>query len=230
MRKKRKLWYWLLVRIPFWFVVLSIALVFLFKWVPVRYTPLMLKRSIQNAKTANYDTRRHWKPLEEISPEMVKAVIISEDSMFDVHHGFDWDQMRTMWKDYREKGKELRGCSTISQQTAKNVFTFGTHTWVRKGLEGYWTILIEAIWGKRRIMEVYLNVIETGPGLYGVEAAARKYYHCHAAALDRFQAAYIAVCLPRPLVYSPVNPSNYIQRRQRTVRLRIKRMPDPEWL
>lgn len=230
MRKKRRLAYWLFVRIPFWFVVLSIALVFLLKWVPVRYTPLMLKRSVQFARTEDFHTRREWKPLKRISPEMIKAVIASEDSHFDEHHGFDWKEIKLMWREYREKGKRLRGCSTISQQTAKNVFTFGSKTWVRKGLEWYWTFLIETIWDKQRIMEVYLNVVETGPGLYGVEAAARQYFGCHAAILDRIQAASIAACLPNPLVYNPSNPTKYFLRRQRRIRWSVTQTEFPDWI
>jgi monofunctional biosynthetic peptidoglycan transglycosylase len=135
-----------------------------------------------------------------------------------------------MWKAHSEKGKRIRGCSTISQQTAKNVFTWGTHTWVRKGFEWYWTFLIEKIWGKRRIMEVYLNVAETGMGLYGVESAAREYYGCHAADLDRTRAVAVAVCLPNPLRYDPTKPTSYLLSRQRQIRALIPKVSYPEWV
>ena len=135
-----------------------------------------------------------------------------------------------MWKAHAEKGKKIRGCSTISQQTAKNVFTWGTQTWVRKGFEWYWTFLIEKIWGKQRIMEVYLNVAETGRGLYGVESAAREYYGCHAADLTRSQAVSIAVCLPNPLRYNPTAPTPYLRTRQNQIRALIPKVSYPDWV
>ena len=138
--------------------------------------------------------------------------------------------MRKMWKEHTEKGKKIRGCSTISQQTAKNVFTWGTQTWVRKAFEWYWTFLIETIWGKERIMEVYLNVAETGKGLYGVEAAAREFYGCQASELSRSQAVSIAVCLPSPLKYSPARPTGYLRKRQAQIRALIPKVAFPEWV
>ena len=232
MRKKRRrgFRYWVLVRIPFWFVVVSLVWVTLLKWLPVRVTPLMIRRSVQFARVEDYHTRQRWKPLEEISPEMVKAVIASEDNRFGEHGGFDWREMGAMWKEHFEQGKKIRGCSTISQQTAKNVFTWGTPTWVRKGFEWYWTFLIERIWGKQRIMEVYLNVAETGKGLYGVEAAAQRYYGCHAADLTRSQAVSIAVCLPSPLKNSPAAPTPYLRFRENRIRSLIPKVTYPEWV
>lgn len=229
-RRRKSFWYWILLRIPFWFVVASLVWVTLLKWVPVRVTPLMVRRSVEYARTDGFRTRQRWKPLEEISPEMVKAVIACEDNRFGEHGGFDWEEMRRMWKAHAEKGKKIRGCSTISQQTAKNVFTWGTQTWVRKGFEWYWTFLIEKIWGKQRIMEVYLNVAETGRGLYGVESAAREYYGCHAAELTRSQAVSIAVCLPNPLRYNPTAPTPYLRTRQSQIRALIPKVSYPDWV
>jgi len=230
MARKRRLRYWLFVRIPFWFVACSLLLVTLTKWVPVRVTPLMVKRSVQFAGDDSFHSRQRWKSLEEISPEMVKAVIASEDNRFADHRGFDWVEMEKMWKEHRETGKKLRGCSTISQQTAKNVFTWGTSTWVRKAFEGYWTFLIEWIWGKERIMEVYLNVAETGKGLYGVEAAAQQYFGCRASELNRYQSVSIAVCLPNPLKFDPAAPTPYMRRRQDQIRTLIPKVAYPEWV
>ena len=229
-KRKRSFKYWILVRIPFWFVVASLVWVTLLKWVPVRVTPLMVRRSVQFAKVDGFHTRQYWKPLEEISPEMMKAVIASEDNRFGDHNGFDWKEMGLMWKEHFEKGKKIRGCSTISQQTAKNVFTWGTQTWVRKAFEWYWTFLIETIWGKERIMEVYLNIAETGKGLYGVEAAAREYFGAHAADLTRSQAVAIAVCLPSPLKSSPASPTPYQRKRQQQVRSLIPKVAYPDWI
>lgn len=203
----RKSWkYWLFVRIPLWFILASIALVTLLRWVPVRYTPVMLKRAFQFRSEENYRSCQEWVSLENISPELIKAVILAEDQRYWDHHGFDWREIDLMWKSHREQGTHIRGCSTISQQTAKNVFTFGTPTAVRKALEAWWTFLIERIWGKNRILEVYLNVAEMGKGIFGAELAAQTYYDLPAVDLDILQAIAIAVCLPHPLISNPVVP------------------------
>ena len=211
--KKHKWTYRLFVRLPLLFITLSIALVLLLRYVPVYYTPLMLKRSIQNAKTESFKTKKTWVSLDQISPELAKAVVLTEDQKFYTHRGFDWDEIKTMWGNHQNKGTKIRGCSTISQQTAKNVFSFGSRTGVRKVWEAYWTVLIEALWSKDRIMEVYLNVIEMGPGIYGAEAAAEQYFGCHAIKLNRRQAVSIAVCLPNPLKYNPSKLTNYQRNR-----------------
>lgn len=195
--------YWLFVRIPFWMLITSVALVTLLRWVPVRYTPLMLKRAFQFRNEESYHSEQKWVSLEEIAPELIQAVILAEDQKFWDHHGFDWDELQGMWRSHRQEGTPLRGCSTISQQTAKNVFTFTTPTWGRKAVEAWWTILIEWIWGKNRILEVYLNVAETGKGLYGVEAASQYYFGIPAGELNLRQAVSIAVCLPKPLTIHP---------------------------
>lgn len=230
MKKKRSLAYRLFVRLPFWAIVVSVALVTLLKWVPVRYTPVMFKHSVQYRKVEDYHTRQKWVPIEHVAPELIQAVIASEDNRFCEHNGFDWQEMEKMLSQHKEKGKKIRGCSTISQQVAKNVFTFGTRTWVRKAAEVYWTFLIEKIWGKQRIMEVYLNVAETGRGLYGVESAAREYYGCHAADLTRSQAVSIAVCLPNPLRYDPTAPTPYLRTRQNQIRALIPKVSYPDWV
>ncbi len=228
--KKRNAAYWIFLRIPFWLVVASILLVTLLKWVPVRYTPLMLKRSIQFRKTENYHTQQNWVSLEQFSPQLIQSVVYCEDRRFFEHRGFDWEEIRKVREAHRTKGKALRGCSTISQQTAKNVFTWGTSTWARKIFEAYFTFLIEKIWGKERIMEVYLNVAEMGRGVYGAEAAALQYFGCHAAGLSRSQAVAIAVCLPNPLRYSPVAPGPYLTRRQAQIRALIPKVRYPDWV
>ena len=199
-----------------WFILASLAVVTLLRWVPVRYTPVMLKRAFQFREDASYHTEQEWVSLEDISPELIKAVILSEDQKFYFHHGFDWAELHSMWKFHRKEGTRIRGCSTISQQTAKNVFTSGSPTVARKALEAWWTVLIEVIWGKNRILEVYLNVAETGRGLFGMETAAREYYGVRASELDAKQAVSIAVCLPEPLKATPVVPSGKgIRRRSR---------------
>ena len=192
------------VRIPFWFLVASLALVMLLRWVPVRYTPLMLKRAFQFRSDEDYCRKQKWVSLEDVSPVLIKAVLLCEDQKYYSHHGFDWDEMRTMWKLHKQEGMPIRGCSTISQQTAKNVFTFGSPTILRKAIEAYWTCLIELVWGKARILEVYLNVAEMGKGIYGVRVAALEYYDVPVKDLTAKEAVSLAITLPRPLVYSPL--------------------------
>ena len=204
----KKSWkYWLFIRIPFWFVIASLALVTLLRWVPVRYTPLMLKRAFQFRQEENYHREQKWVSLEDISPELIYAVLYCEDQKFYRHHGFDWAEMAAMWQRYRQDRTSIRGCSTISQQTAKNIFTFGSPTVVRKVFEAWWTCLIEIIWGKNRILEVYLNVAEMGKGLYGVEAGAINYYGIRSRDLSPNQAVALAVCLPHPLASNPNTPT-----------------------
>ncbi len=206
--------YWAFVRLPLCFLLASVVLVTLLRWVPVRYTPLMLKRAFQFRSEASYRSEQKWVSLEEISPELIKAVVLCEDQKFYRHHGFDWAELKNMWQDYRQEGSPLRGCSTISQQTAKNVFTFGSRTYFRKASEAYWTCLIELVWGKDRIMEVYLNVVEMGRGLYGMQAATEHYYNCSVYDLSLPQSVALAVSLPSPLTSNPACPSMYDRNRR----------------
>ena len=175
----------------------------LYKFVPVKWTPLMLKRSIQNIEQKDYRNNRTWVDIEDISPVVVRAILASEDSRFMEHWGFDVNELIKMKNEHKKKGKKIRGCSTISQQVAKNCFTFCGHSWWRKGFETYYTVLIELLWSKERIMEVYLNIAETGRGLFGVEAAAQNYFDRSASKLNTHQAVCIACVLPNPLVRNP---------------------------
>ena len=192
-----------LFKIPLWFLVLSISWVVLYRFVPVRWTPLMLKRSIENIGQDGYRTQRTWVNIEDIAPVMVRAVIAAEDGKFMHHWGFDLKEIYHMHKEHIASGKKVRGCSTISQQVAKNCFTFCGHSWWRKGFEAYYTVLIELFWSKERIMEVYLNVAETGKGVFGVEEAAMKNFSRHASKLTTHQAVSIACVLPSPLKRNP---------------------------
>ena len=215
----RRNWkYWIFVRIHLWFILASIALVTLLRWVPVRYTPVMLKRAFQFRQEADYRSEQEWVSLEEISPELIKAVVLAEDQKFWKHHGFDWEEIGLMWESHRQQGTRIRGCSTISQQTAKNVFTFGSPTIIRKGLEAWWTFLIEMIWGKERIIEVYLNVVEMGQGVYGMQTASKKYFGLTADELSAKESVCLAVCLPAPLTCSPFQlTQKEIRRRNRLI-------------
>ncbi|HAL65858.1 MAG TPA: monofunctional biosynthetic peptidoglycan transglycosylase [Bacteroidales bacterium] len=196
---------------------LSIFFTLLYKFVPVYYTPLMFIRYFENVK-AQKEARieRKWKSLDEISPNLWLAVVASEDNNFVKHHGFDIDAIKKAQK-HNQTHARKRGASTISQQVAKNVFLWPSRTWVRKGLEAYFTFLIETFWSKKRILEVYLNVIEIGPGIYGAEAASQIYFHKPASKLTRGEAALIAAVLPAPLRRNPAKPSSYVLSRQQWI-------------
>lgn len=202
----------LLVWIIVFFFGSTIAAVVVYKWMPVYITPLMITRSIEN----DDEMQHKWVPIEEISENMALAVVSSEDNLFMSHSGFDFDQIQKAIEEAEKTGRQ-RGASTISQQTAKNVFLWNGRSWVRKGLEAYFTVLIELIWGKERIMEVYLNSIEMGPGIYGAEAVAQAHFGKSASELTRREAALIAATLPNPLKYSSKNPSKYMRKRQRQI-------------
>ncbi len=220
----------LLIKIPVAFVLLSLALVLLFKFLPVLVTPYMVIDAIEHRGDPEYRLRHKWVRLERISPQLRMAVVAGEDQRFTEHNGFDVKEVRKMWKDHREKGKRIRGCSTISQQTAKNVFTFCTNTALRKGLEAWWTFLIEKIWGKERILEVYLNVAEMGYGTFGAEATARKYFEKPASGLSRSEAALIAACLPNPVAYRVDKPSDYVLKRRNSISSAIGKLAYPEFI
>lgn len=197
-----------------WFFIISLFLVVLFKWVPVPFTPLMVTRYFENKIQGKPIYFSHkWKSLDEISPNLQKAVIASEDAKFLDHYGFDFTAMQKAFKG-NLKGKRLKGGSTISQQTAKNVFLWQGRSYVRKIFEAYFTVLIELIWGKERIMEVYLNSIEMGNGIYGAQAATQYWYKKDCKSLTLNEAAGIAAILPNPRKYKAANSSSYINSRK----------------
>ncbi|MCX7546535.1 monofunctional biosynthetic peptidoglycan transglycosylase [Xanthomarina sp. F1114] len=197
-----------------WIIILSIGLVFLYKWVPVPVTPLMLIREVENYQNERPLTWEHdWVSIDKISKNLQLAVICSEDQNFLNHNGFDMDAIEKAYEN-NKKGKRIKGASTISQQTAKNVFLWPERSWFRKGLEVYLTFLIENIWSKERIIEVYLNSIEMGNGIYGAEAAASYWYNKPASKLSQYEAASIAAILPNPLRFKANPASNYIESRK----------------
>lgn len=212
LRKLLKTCYRLLLRIAIASACLSIVVVVLFKYIPVPITPLMVIRSVQQVRADNKISFHHkWVPLKKISSHMQLAVICSEDQKFPNHYGFDFSAIKRALKSNLTDDRKLRGGSTISQQTAKNVFLWPNRSWLRKGLEVWFTGLIEFIWGKERILEVYLNSIETGDGIYGIEAASRLYFTTGASNLTRKQSATIAAILPNPLHYSVTAPGSYVK-------------------
>lgn len=206
------------IRILFFFFIIStVSSVIIYRFVPVYYTPLMIIRCWQQKMEGKPVKLKHqWVSREHISPHLPMAVIASEDNLFAEHHGFDFDQIKKAIQEHKQ-GKRRRGASTISQQTAKNVFLWPSSDWLRKGLEAYFTILIELFWDKERIMEVYLNSIEMGNGIYGAEAVAKEHFNTKAQLLNRSQCALIAASLPNPLRLNSANPSPYMQKRKQKI-------------
>lgn len=196
------------------FFVLSIVSVIVFRWVPVPITPLMVIRNIEQIGDGKGLVMEHdWVALEEISPKLQLAVVCSEDQNYLKHFGVDWGAIQKAMKE-NEKGKRVRGGSTITQQTAKNVFLWQGRSYLRKGLELWFTLLIEVFWSKERIMEVYLNSIEMGNGIYGAEAASQHWFHKSAKKLTKDEAAAIAAILPNPIRYKANPASSYISQRK----------------
>lgn len=208
MKKVFRILLWVLL----FFIGSSVLAVAIYRFVPVKVTPLMVIRAISPVGDAGHGWSHTWVPLDEMSTWMPKAVVASEDNRFYTHHGFDTIEIKRAIEEHK-RGKRQRGASTISQQTAKNVFLWPGHSWLRKGLEAYFTVLIELMWPKDRIMEVYLNSIEMGPGIYGAEAAARHYFDRPALDLSKRQCALIAVCLPNPIKRDPAHPTSYLRGR-----------------
>ena len=209
-----------------WIVLLffgsTIFFVVLYRFVPVPLTPLMIIRCAQQvSRGEEIRLKHHWVPLEEMSKYLPVAVMASEDQRFLQHRGFDMIEIQNAVEE-RRAGKRQRGGSTISQQTAKNVFLWPKSSWVRKGLEAYFTVLIELCWSKERIMEVYLNSIEMGDGIYGAEAVAQQHFSRPAKNLSRANCALIAATLPNPLRYSSKNPSRYMLKRQTAIMRQMK--------
>ncbi len=201
-----------------WFFGITIVWVILASFIPIWFTPLMgIRMMEQKSEGKPVICQKAWIPVEEISDNLVLAVICSEDQHFEEHNGFDISAIKKAIetnKKRRKKGKSVQGASTISQQVAKNVFLWPGRSWIRKGFEVYFTFLIETIWTKNRIMEVYLNVIEMGDGIYGAEAAAQNFFGKHAIDLTRQDAALIAAVLPNPRKWSAKAPTAYITKKQ----------------
>jgi monofunctional biosynthetic peptidoglycan transglycosylase len=218
----KKIWKFFLRFLKYFLILFfssSIFFVVGYRFVNPPVTPLMLIRNVEQVINGEpLCLSKNWKSIKEISPHLQLAVVASEDNRFLEHSGFDLEAIKKA-QDYndRKKGKKVRGASTISQQTAKNVFLWPDRTWVRKGLEVYFTFLIETVWGKKRIMEVYLNVIEMGNGIYGAEAASQYYFHRPAASLTREEAALLAAILPNPQKWDPSRPSTYLQGRKQWI-------------
>lgn len=218
LKKIQKIIRWIVLS----FLGSTIFFVILYRFVPVPITPLMVIRCAQQVgRGEKIRLKHHWVPMKEISSQLGIAVIASEDQRFLEHHGFDFKAIEKAI-DENKKGKRRRGASTISQQTAKNVFLWPGSSWLRKGLEVYFTALIELCWNKERIMEVYLNSIEMGDGIYGAEAVAQQHFGRSAKKLTATNSALIAATLPNPLKFSSANPSRYMLKRQSAIMRQMK--------
>ena len=221
----KKITRWLRNILIFFFASTILAVVIL-KYVPVYITPLMLIRCVETMADGGVpEINHHWVPLERINHNLPQAVMASEDNLFLKHSGFDLEQIQKAQIEAQE-GKRQRGASTISQQTARNVFLWQKRSWLRKGLEAYFTFLIEGIWGKERIMEVYLNSIEMGKGIYGADAVARTNFNTTPDKLTKDQCAYIAVSLPNPLERDSAHPTAKMKKMHNTVLKRMKQIDE----
>lgn len=218
-------------KVILFFFIFSLVQVIAGRWIPIYYTPLMAIRKWEAASAGAKDKTIHyrWKPLEEISDYMPLAVVASEDQKFLMHRGLDFDAIEKAME-YNKKHKKKRGASTITQQVAKNVFLWNGRNYLRKGLEVYYTFLIEIFWGKERIMEVYLNVAETGERTFGVEAAAQRFFNKPASKLNKNECALIAASLPNPIKYSVNKPSSIMLQKRNWILKHMNKLGGKSYL
>lgn len=205
-------------------LALLLTLLLLYGWVPVPLTGVMTERWIDAWwQQKPYQLKHDWVSIRQMSPHLQQAVVAAEDQLFLQHQGFDLKAIEKALV-YNSKGRKVRGASTISQQTAKNVFLWSERSWLRKGLESALTVLIELCWGKQRILEVYLNSVEFGPGIFGAQAAARYYFGIDAKRLNKQQAALLAAVLPNPHRFSAKTPSPYVRKRQQWILQQMRQL------
>ena len=222
-KSKSKIIVWI-TRIAVWFVSVSILWVLAYRFINPPITMLMIMRNIERKSDGKtFKTEKGWVDLEDMSDNIKRAAIAGEDQLFVHHAGFD---IKAIGRAYsaNKQGSTVRGGSTISQQTAKNVFLWPGRSWLRKGFEAYFTLLIELLWGKERILEVYLNVIEMGDGIYGAEAASQSYYYKSCKNLNRSEASLIVACFPNPIRWTPLHPTRFIKHRQYLIMNNIRRL------
>ncbi len=210
------------------FFVFTILWAAAYRFVRPPFTPLMLLRYVQD-ENPNKTIKKNWISIEHVSENAVLAIIAAEDQIFFTHWGFDFNQINKSILEYEQRGA-FRGASTISQQTAKNVFLLPVRSWLRKGFESYFTVLIEVLWGKKRILEVYINVVELGRGIYGVEAASNHYFGKSASKLNQREAAYLASLLPNPRAYTRKEHSDYRNKRINWILGQMKNLGGGEYM
>ncbi len=224
-RRRRRRWLRWLMALPLAFVVVTTAQVAVLRFVDPPASAFMLARQLEAWRQGDFGFRvaYHWRDLEAISPHLPLAVIAAEDQRFASHHGFDLEAIEKALE-HNARGKRVRGGSTISQQVAKNLFLWSGRSWLRKGLEAWYTVLVEAMWSKRRILEVHVNVAEFGDGIYGAQAAARTFWGKDAQALSAAQSARLAAVLPSPRRYSARHPGPYVQRRAAWIERQMRQL------
>lgn len=214
----------ILTKIFLWFLMVTVLWVLVYRFVNPPITLLMIIRNIERSNEGKKSKMmKEWVDFEDISDNMKRAAVSAEDQLFLKHIGFDLKAIEKAFET-NKKGKKIKGGSTISQQTAKNVFLWPGRSWIRKGFEAYFTLLIEIFWSKERILEVYLNVIEMGDGVYGAEAAAQEYYNKSCRKMTRAQAALIAACFPNPRRWTPKKATTYIRHRQYLIMRNMRRL------
>ena len=222
---------WLLLWLPLWFVLVTAGQVLLLRWIPPLGSAFMLDRQVEAwmARDTAFRLDYRWRSLDRISRHLQIALVAAEDQTFPDHHGFDFKAIDRALE-HNKRGKRVRGASTISQQVAKNLFLWPGRSWVRKGLEAWYTVLIETLWPKSRILEVYASVAEFGDGVYGAEAAARRFFGKPASALGPSESARLAAVLPSPRRYSAARPGPYVQRRTRWIERQVRRLGGASYL
>jgi monofunctional biosynthetic peptidoglycan transglycosylase len=219
-----------LLKVVMLFFQASVFFIIIYRIVPVPVTPLQITRLFdQMAADKSLRLKKDWEPIDDLGKNICKAAITSEDIQFFNHYGFDFEQIWESFKAWFKYGKKLRGASTISQQTAKNLFFTPKRSWLRKVLEAYVTASIEILWTKKRILEVYLNIIEMGDGIYGAEAAAQFYFGKPAADLTKHEAALIVACFPNPIKWSPAKPTPFIKKKQAVIVKYMNRAAKLPW-
>ena len=225
----KAVFYWF-KKILFYFFIASVLSVIAFRFVPPPFTPLMLVRLVEQAIDPKKELRlqKTWLGFDEISPNMMQAVIAAEDQNFMNHFGLDFAAMKKAYKN-NARGKRIKGGSTLTQQTAKNLFLWQGRSYFRKGLEAYFTVLMEVFWSKKRIIQMYLNIVEMGDGIYGIEAAAQYYYKKSAADLSPTQAATIAAILPNPRRWSASKPTGYIVQKRNWILRNMNNLGKITW-
>jgi len=227
----RRLARWLLLWLPLWFLLLTSLQVLVLRWVPPVTSAFMLSRRVDALVQRDWDfqLRYSWRSRARISRNLPIALVAAEDQTFPDHHGFDFKAIDKAISN-NQRGRKVRGASTISQQVAKNLFLWSGRSYLRKGLEAWYTVLIEVLWPKQRILEVYANIAEFGDGVYGAEAASRQFFRKPASALTPSECARMAAVLPSPRRYSVSKPGPYVQRRARWIERQVRHLGGPSYL
>lgn len=211
-------------------MIISVLLVLSLRWINPIGSVLMVERKYESwQEGTSISLKRQWVSWDNISDYLKVAVIASEDQNFPTHHGFDWDAIEQALK-HNAEGGNLRGASTISQQVAKNIFLWSGRSWARKGFEVWYTAWLELLWTKQRVLEIYLNTVEWGPGIFGAEAAAQHYFNTSAKNLTKEQASLLAAVLPNPLRWNPAKPTNYILNRAAFIRRQMDNLGNQSYL